>query len=275
MPFAFTVDLTSALKTKYSQRGAMAIKNRICIITGGGSGIGRAIAIRFARDGANVFLVGRTLSKVERVRQDIESAGGTATAYEIDVSDHGGVVGMVEEIEHLHGAVDVLVNNAGHSSPHRRLLSTPPDEIQSVIDSNLIGTIYCTQAVMPKMLDRDSGTIINVSSLAGVTPGLLGGMIYSAVKAAIINFTGYLNDEFQHTNIRASVVIPGEIATPVMEKRPVPPNADARKTMVNPEDVAEAIALIAGLPQKSSIPELIIRPTLHRDVSGELTDAWV
>jgi NADP-dependent 3-hydroxy acid dehydrogenase YdfG len=253
----------------------MTIKNRICIITGGGSGIGRATAIRFARDGSNVFLVGRTLSKVERVRQEIESAGGTAKAYEIDVSDHDGVVGMVEEIERLHGAVDLLVNNAGHSSPHRRLLSTPPDEIQSVIDSNLIGTIYCTQAVMPKMLDRDSGTIVNVSSLAGVTPGLLGGMIYSAVKAAIINFTGYLNDEFKDTNIRASVVIPGEIATPVMEKRPVPPNADARKTMVNPEDVAEAIALIAGLPQKSSIPELIIRPTLHRDVSGELTDAWV
>ena len=253
----------------------MTIENKICIITGAGSGIGRATATRFAQDGAKVFLVGRTLSKVETVRQEIEASGGTATVYGIDVSDHDSVFRMVEEIEHSHGAVDVLVNNAGHSSPHRRLLSTPPDEIQSVIDSNLIGTIYCTQAVMPKMLDRDSGTIINVSSLAGVTPGLLGGMIYSAVKAAIINFTGHLNDEFKHTNIRASVVIPGEIATPVMEKRPVPPSADARKTMVNPEDVAEAIALIASLPQKSSIPELIIRPTLHRDVSGELTDAWL
>jgi NADP-dependent 3-hydroxy acid dehydrogenase YdfG len=182
---------------------------------------------------------------------------------------------MVEEIESKHGPVDVLVNNAGHSSPHRRLLSTPPDEIRSVIDSNLIGTIYCTQAVMPKMLERDGGTIINVSSLAGVNPGLLGGMVYSAAKAAIINFTGHLNDEFKHTNIRASVVIPGEIATPVMEKRPVPPSADARKAMVNPEDVADAIALIAGLPQKSSIPELIIRPTFHRDLSEELTDAWL
>ena len=75
--------------------------------------------------------------------------------------------------------------------------------------------------------------------------------------------------------IRASVVIPGEIETPVLEKRPVPPSTDARKTMVSPDDVAEAIALIAGLPQKSSIPELIIRPTLYRDVSGELTDAWL
>ena len=129
---------------------------------------------------------------------------------------------------------------------------------------------------MPAMLERDSGTIINVSSLAGVTPGLLGGMIYSAVKAAVINFTGHLNEEFKSTNIRASVVIPGEIATPLLDKRPRPSRVrDARRTMVGPEDVAEAIALIAELPQNSSIPELVIRPTYQRDVSVELTDAWV
>ena len=253
----------------------MTLRDKTCLITGAGSGIGRATALRFASEGANVRLVGRTLSKVEAVCAEITASGGKASAYGVDVADREGIVAVVAKIERERGAIDVLVNNAGHSSPHRRLLSTPPDEIASVINSNLIGTIYCTQAVMPAMLERDSGTIINVSSLAGVTPGLLGGMIYSAVKAAVINFTGHLNEEFKSTNIRASVVIPGEISTPLLDKRPVPPSADARKTMAGPEDVAEAIALIAGLPQNSAIPELVIRPTFQRDVSGELSDAWV
>lgn len=253
----------------------MTLQDKTCIITGAGSGIGRSTAHRFASAGANVHLVGRTLAKVEDVCAEIAASGGRAAAHGLDVGDREGVFGLVEEIEQERGAVDVLVNNAGHSSPHRRLLSTPPEEIASVIDSNLIGTIYCAQAVMPAMLERDSGTIINVSSLAGVTPGLLGGMIYSAVKAAVINFTGHLNEEFKSTNVRASVVIPGEITTPLLDKRPVPPSADARETMAGPEDVAEAIALIAGLPQNSSIPELVIRPTYQRDVSVELNDAWV
>ena len=253
----------------------MTLEDKTCLITGAGSGIGRATAILFASEGARVYLVGRTLSKVEAVCAEIAASGGRAAAYGVDVVNRDGILGVVEEIERERGAVDVLVNNAGHSSPHRRLLSTPPGEIASVINSNLIGTIYCTQAVMPAMLERDSGTIINVSSLAGVTPGLLGGMIYSAVKAAVINFTGHLNEEFKGTNIRASVVIPGEITTPLLDKRPVPPSKDARRTMAGPEDVAEAIALIAGLPQNSSIPELVIRPTYQRDVSVEMTDAWV
>ena len=253
----------------------MTLEDKTCLITGAGSGIGRSTALRFASEGADVRLIGRTLSKVEEVCAEIVESGGMAAAYGVDVSDREGVFSVVEEIERERGAVDVLVNNAGHSSPHRRLLSTPPEEIASVINSNLIGTIYCTQAVMPAMLKRESGTIINVSSLAGVTPGLLGGMIYSAVKAAVINFTGHLNEEFKSTNIRASVVIPGEIATPLLDKRPVPPSTDDRRTMAGPEDVAEAIALIAGLPQNSSIPELVIRPTFQRDVSVDVTDAWL
>lgn len=253
----------------------MTLQGKVCVITGAGSGIGRATAIRFAKADAKVFLLGRTGSKVESVRAEIECAGGTAAAHEVDVSDRDCLFRVMEHIERAYGGVDVLVNNAGHSSPHRRLLSTPPDEIDAVIDSNLKGTIYCTQAVVPSMLDRNDGIVINVSSIAGVDPGLLGGMIYSAVKAAVINFTAYLNDEFKDTNIRASVVIPGEIDTPLLDKRPVPPSAPARKDMVSPEDVADSICFIASLPKNASVPELVIRPTRRSDVSGELTDAWV
>ena len=249
----------------------MSLKDKVCIVTGGGSGIGRSSALMMAREGARVVLVGRTASKVEDVKTEVASAGGVAEAFPLDVADHDAVTQMATAVLEGFGRIDVLVNNAGHSSPHRRLMSTPPQEIRSVIDSNLVGTIFCTQAVMPAMLEAGEGTIINVSSLAGSNPGLIGGMVYSAAKAAVINFTGFLNAEFRHTGVRASVVIPGEIDTPIMDKRPVPPSADARTTMATAEDVAEAITLIVRLPGRAPIPELVIRPTMLRDTSAEVS----
>ncbi len=251
----------------------MALDNQVCIITGGGSGMGKATAFTMAQEGAKVVLFGRTESKVTAVAEEVRDQGGTAKAYGVDVADYDAVFSAIGVTLDAFGRVDVLVNSAGHSSPHRKLLTTTPDEVQSVIDSNLVGTIYCTQAVMPAMLEADSGTIVNISSLAGVTPGLLGGMIYSAVKAAVINFTGFLNDEFKDTGVRASCVIPGEVDTPILDNRPVVPDDAARATMVTSEDVAEAITLIARLPQKSNIPELVIRPTTARDTSGEVGTA--
>ena len=248
----------------------MGLDGKVCIITGGGSGIGRSTALMMAEAGAKVVLVGRTASKVEQVQKEIESAGGTATASSLDVADRDAGLQLAKDVLAEFGQMDVLLNNAGHSSKHRMLMTTTPEELRSVIDSNLIGTIYLSQAVMPSMLERGEGTIINVSSLAGVTPGLLAGMAYSAAKAAVINFTSFLNAEFKNTGVRASVVIPGEVDTPILDGRPVNPSRDARDTMVTPEDAAEAITLIAGLPQRTCIPELVIRPTYMRDTSAEV-----
>lgn len=248
----------------------MALQGKVCIVTGGGSGIGRAAALMMAKAGARVVLAGRTLSKLQEVEKEIESAGGAAMSVSLNVADYDAVQKMAKDVLNAYGRIDVLVNNAGHSSRHRKLLTTTPEEVRAVIDSNLVGTIYCTQAVVPAMLEQKEGTIINVSSLAGVTPGLLGGMIYSAAKAGVINFTQFLNAEFRNTGIRASVVVPGEVDTPILDNRPVPPSRDARDTMVTAEDTAEAITLIAALPQRTSIPELIIRPTMQRDTSKEV-----
>ncbi len=251
----------------------MGLKDKVCIITGGGSGIGLASAIMMAEQGAKVVLVGRTVSKVEGAAKEIESSGGTAMSVGLDVADYDGVMKMARDVLDAYGRIDVLVNNAGHSSPHRKLLTTTPEELHAVLDSNIVGTIFCTQAVMPTMLEAREGTIINVASLAGVNPGLVGGMAYSAAKAAVINFTGFLTSEFKNQGIRASVVIPGEVDTPILDKRPVPPSSDARATMVTAEDSAEAITLIAALPQRTHIPELVIRPTFQRDFTGELGTA--
>ena len=248
----------------------MGLDGKVCIITGGGSGIGRASAMMMAEEGATVVVVGRTASKVNDVKAEIEAAGGRSASFALDVADHAAVNLMVRSVKDEFGRIDVVVNNAGHSSPHRKLLTTTPEEIRSVIDSNLVGTIFCTQAVMPSMLEAGQGTVINVSSLAGVTPGLMGGMIYSAAKAAVINFTQFLGSEFRNSGVRFSVVIPGEIDTPILDKRPVPPSADARATMATAEDTAEAIALIARLPDRAAIPQLVIKPTMPRDTTGEV-----
>ncbi|MDE0635911.1 MAG: SDR family oxidoreductase [Candidatus Poribacteria bacterium] len=250
----------------------MKLKEQVCIITGGGSGIGRDAAIKMAQEGANVVIVGRTVSKLIVVKSEIEATGGTAVCYALDVADYDAVQQMVNDIVEKFGRIDVLVNNAGHSSHNRRLLNTTPEEVRSVVDSNLIGTFFYTQAVVPTMLKARSGTIINISSLAAVTPGPFSGFAYGAAKAGVINFTEFLNNDLKNTGIRASVIIPGEVATPILDKRPIPPDADARTTMVDVAETSAAILLIATLPQRSNIPELVIRPTMHRDMAGEVVE---
>ncbi len=238
----------------------MGLEGKVCIITGGGSGIGRATALMMANEGATVIVVGRTASKVEAVRDEINAVGGTARAYGIDVAYKSGIEKMVKDILARYGKIDVLVNSAGHSSPHRMLMTTTLEDIRSVYESNLVGSVVCCQAVVPSMREAGQGTIINVSSMAGVSASPLAGMSYSAAKAAVNNFTEFLNSELRNTGIRSSVVIPGEVDTPILDGRPIPPSAEARKKMVAAEDAAEAITLIARLPQRAAIPELVVCP---------------
>ncbi len=248
----------------------MTLEGKVCIVTGGGSGIGRAAVLKMAAAGARVAVVGRTASKNDAVVAEVKAAGGVARPFAVDVADFEAVQAMARAVLADWGRIDVLVNNAGHSSSHRRLLSTTPDEIRAVIDSNLIGSIYCSKAVVPSMLEAKQGTIVNVASLAGTNANLLAGMIYGAVKAAVINFNAYLNAEFRNSGIRAGVVIPGEVDTPIMDKRPTPPDAGARQSMVPAGDVADAIMLIATADPRTTIPELVIRPTFQRNTAAEI-----
>ena len=248
----------------------MSLQDKVCIITGGGSGIGRGAGVMMAQNGATVVLIGRTKAKVDAVKDEIEAEGGSALSFSLDVADNEAVQKMAKDVLDAFGRIDVLVNNAGHSSLHRRLLNTTPQEIREVIDSNLIGTIFCAQAVVPAMLAAGSGTIINVSSLAGVTPGPFSGLAYGAAKAAVINFTTFLNADLRNTGIRASVIIPGEVDTPILNNRPIPPDEEVRSLMVDVAETSAVINLIASLPQRTNIPELVLRPTFQRDMSKEV-----
>ena len=247
-----------------------ALRDAVCIVTGGGSGIGRALCLRLAAEGAKVVTVGRTASKVEAVAAEVQAAGGTARARAVDVADAEGLGALVDEVLREFGRIDVLVNNAGQNSPRRRLLTTTPAEIRGLFEANVLGAMFCTRAVMPAMRAAGRGTIVNVSSTAALEPGVLTGAAYGAAKAALANFTRYLAQETRNTGIRTCVVFPGEVDTPILEHRAHPPDAEARATMLMPEDVAEAIALVLRLPARATVTELVIKPTLLRSIDAEL-----
>ena len=247
-----------------------ALRDAVCIVTGGGSGIGRALCLRLGAEGAKVVAVGRTASKVKAVAAEVQAAGGIARAHAVDVADAEGLRALVEEVVREFGRIDVLVNNAGQNSPRRRLLTATPDEIRGLFDANVLGAMFCTRAVMPSMRAAGRGTIVNVSSTAALEPGVLTGAAYSAAKAALANFTRYLAQETRNTGIRTCVVFPGEVDTPILEHRAQPPDAAARATMLRSEDVAETIAFVLRLPARATVTELVIKPTHLRSVDAEL-----
>ena len=250
------------------------MKERVCIVTGAGSGIGEATSLRLAAEGAVPVLVGRIEAKLESVRRQIQTLGGVATVIAADVTKHEEVRQLADRTLRHHGRIDALVNNAGFSSPNRTTLSLTPEEADAVIKVNLIGPMFLTQAVLPAMLEAGDGTIVNVSAGAGNAPSLISGPIYSAAKAGILNYTKYLNLELRNTGVRACSVIPGEVDTPILDLRPVPPSDEARATMLTADDVADTIMLAVTAPQRSLIEEIVIRPRNRRDYSAEITPAF-
>ena len=250
------------------------MKERVCIVTGAGSGIGEATALRLASEGAIPVLVGRTEAKLQAVRRKIQASGGAATVIAADVGLHDDVRRVADGTLRDHGRIDALINNAGFSNPNRTTLSLTPEEADAVIRVNLTGPMFLTQAVLPAMLEAGDGTIVNVSSGAGSTPSLISGPIYSAAKAGIINYTRYLNMELRNTGVRACSVIPGEVDTPILDNRPTPPSNEARATMLMADDVADAIMLAVTAPKRSLIEEIVIRPRHRRDLSAEILPAF-
>lgn len=245
-------------------------ERKVCIITGGGTGVGEAVAVKLAKLGYAIVLVGRTQSKLDAAKMKVEAVGGTALTYACDVGDHNAVQGMVKYTLEKLGRVDVLVNSAGVGGRKRSIRTVESDDVERVLRINLMGPIYCTQAVLPDMLSRKEGTIVNVSSLAAYTPGPLSGPVYAASKAGLNNFNEYLNVELRNTGIRACVIVPGEIDTPILESRPVPPSKAARATMMTADDVAEAVVMAVTMPHRTLVEEIILRPTMVRDRSKEV-----
>jgi NADP-dependent 3-hydroxy acid dehydrogenase YdfG len=246
------------------------LDGQVAIVTGGGSGIGQAIAKMLAAEGAQVVIAGRRRDPLESVAKEIQRAGGKVHVRACDVAKYEDAASLVAWTLETCAKVDVLINNAGFSSRARNVRWVPQDQWDAVIGVNLTAVYALTQAVLPGMLARGGGTIVTVSSLAAIKPGLIGGAPYGAAKAAANNLMGHVHTVLRDQGIRATVIMPAEVDTPILDNRPLPPDAAARSTMMQPEDVASAILLAVTLPPRTVIEEMIISPTRTRDQSKDI-----
>ncbi|HZO00548.1 MAG TPA: SDR family oxidoreductase [Burkholderiales bacterium] len=238
-------------------------------ITGGGSGIGLAGGIELARAGAHVVISGRSAETLKKAEKELKAAG-SGEAIALDVSDQQEVAKAAQGILKRHGRVDILVNSAGVNSPKRNFRNVSLESWDQIVAINLSGTFYCCQAVLPGMRERKDGQVINISSWFGRYWNTLGGPGYNATKHAVVALTETLNVEEAPNGIRATCILPGEVATPILEKRPVPPPPEERARMLQAEDLGRTILFVATLPPRACVNEIVISPTWNRLVQGGL-----
>jgi NAD(P)-dependent dehydrogenase (short-subunit alcohol dehydrogenase family) len=242
----------------------MKLAGKNVLVTGGGSGIGRGIAECFAREGARVVIAGRTADKLEVVRKAAGDDGERILPRVADARDRASVQDAVEWATQQLGSVDILVNNAGTNVARRAIKDLSPDDFELMIDTNLNGPFYFVHAVLPQMRERGEGLIINISSTAGVRVSEVAGGGYSASKFGLYALSLQIGLEEGRNGIRSCMICPGEVNTPILDRRPVVPGAEQRAQMLQPEDLAQAALLIATLHPRATIPEMIITPTIQR-----------
>ncbi|MDK3020169.1 SDR family oxidoreductase [Pseudodonghicola flavimaris] len=233
-------------------------------ITGGGSGIGKAAALELAAAGAEVVVSGRRAAPLQAVVDEITAAGGRARAVPVDVTNVDAVTAAAEQI----GSVDILLANAGLNVPRRGLFDLSAEDWQRVVDVNLNGVYYPAHAVLPGMRARGGGQLILISSWAGRYAGRLTGPAYSATKRAVIALNEMINDEGGGYGIRSTVIMPGEVATDILDQRPNPPSAEVRARMLQVADLAATVRFVAQMPPHACVNEILISPTWNRFYQG-------
>ena len=233
-------------------------------ITGAGSGIGAGVALAYADAGMRLVLSGRREAELQQVAEQVRQRGGQARVAPLDVSDADAVQAVADSIGAQEGRLDVLVNSAGLNVRERNWTQLTRSGWDQVIRVDLDGAFYCCHAVLPMLRRQGDGLIVNISSWAGKHVSALTGPAYSAAKFGLNAMTESLNIEEGRHGIRATAVCPGEVATPILDKRPVPVSAEDKARMVQPVDCGELLLFLARLPAHVCINELVISPTANR-----------
>ena len=238
----------------------MQLAGKVALVTGGGTGIGQGIAQALAQAGAAVVVTGRREDKLRETCEKVQAP--TAVRYVVgDVANRDDVRRMVDWVKQEVGPIDILVNNAGVNVAERRLEQLTPENWDYMMDVNATGAFNMVHAVLPDMRARRDGLIINISSISGLRPSALAGVAYSASKAAMNALSKLINLEEAKYGIRATLIYPGEVETPILDARPVPVSAEQRARILQPEDLGAAAVFVASLPPRANVPDLVIKPT--------------
>lgn len=231
---------------------------KVAVVTGAGTGVGRAVAMALAQEQWQIALVGRRQNTLEETRRLCQRAD--LLICPCDIGDLESVQTMARTVVAQLGPVEVLVNAAGANVPKRSLEMLSIEDYHELINTNLHGPYYCAQAFLPAMRQQKSGTIVNIGSEAGLQASPKSGPGYVMSKFGLRGLTQSINAEERAHGIRACYISPGDIDTPLLEKRPVPPPPEARQKMLQAEDVAECAMLVIDLPARAMVEEIVIRP---------------
>ena len=250
------------------------LEGKIALVTGAGSGIGRATALLLAAEGARVAIAGRRKEPLEQVVAEIQRDKGTAVSKTCDLTKPHEARELGAWAVTTFGGVDILINNAGQSSHARSIRWVGQDEWDAVLGVNTTGVYALTQTVLPSMLERGAGTVVTVASLAALRPGGLAGVAYGVAKAGARAMMQALHAELRNRGIRATTIIPAEVDTPILDKRPLVPGEKERSTMMQADDVARAILLCCTMHQRTVLEEIVMSPTFQRDTSKDVAAGY-
>lgn len=232
------------------------------LVVGGATGIGEAIAGLFAEEGHPVAIGGRRVEKLEAAANKYNGPG-ELLYHPVDVADRESVAALLEWYREKIGEVNILVNAAGINIKDRTMAKMVPEDWDRVLSVNATGAYNIMSAVLPPMRERQAGTIINVSSVAGKRAIELGGIAYCASKFAMTALGTAAGQEEAANGIRITNVYPGEVDTPLLEQRPNPVSDEHRARMLQPRDIAELVLTICKLPLRAHVPEIVIKPRLQ------------
>jgi NAD(P)-dependent dehydrogenase (short-subunit alcohol dehydrogenase family) len=238
----------------------MKLDGKTAVITGGGSGIGLAIAQAFVDEGAQVVISGRGKSRLREALATRPQAT-KFLAHACDVADRNSVASLFGYARDQLGEIDILVNSAGINVPKRMLADLAPEDWDRMLAIIATGSFNCTREVLPAMRRRRNGLIVNISSVSGKRAGPLGGVGYNAAKFAQTALGITTGAEAAADGVRVTNIYPGEVDTPILAQRPSPVSAEHRARILQPEDVAATVLMVACLPPRARVPELVILPT--------------